>query len=319
MWAGFVSQPLTKKLFPTPKASDTEAESERVLKDHETLAGYYPIAALTVACGALLVPEIGSGGGSHALFSIPHPTTFLVAAIISGALNVGLFYFFIKALRYGDLSIIASSQALNPVLALPVSFAAFALFPHIVSNPSISFAGFVGIMVVVAGIAINGFLQRAAKKQVSAPAGDWFAAHPFASALTSACFAALSINFDKIAVDAGNAFAAGVVTLGTVALITLVWILVQSGYARVHFIIKNHAKAFLIVGIVYGILIITFNLVLAENNVNYYGAIKRAVVVWSTLYGIYILSEGASSRDKLARLLVSLSILAGSFLIMWKG
>jgi hypothetical protein len=105
MWAGFVSQPITKKLFPTAKAADAGTESDLVLKDHETLAGYYPFAALTVACGALLIPILENQTGSIALFAIPHPLTFWVAAVIAGALNVGVFFFFIKALRYGDLSL----------------------------------------------------------------------------------------------------------------------------------------------------------------------------------------------------------------------
>lgn len=319
MWTGLIFQPLIKSAFPGMNHDMVRQDPARHLKDHEALMGYYPVVALVVGASSFVLSPMLFGTGMGALFLLHDATIFFAAALVSGVLNVGIFYFFNKALRYGDMSLVSAAQGLNPVFSIPLSFIFFAwLGSAYVSNPSVTAIGLAGIVVITLAVVVNGLLQ---KKRIAeaAPAEDWFAQHPLTSALASAVFAGVAVNVDKIAIDAGNPFLAGVVTMGTVALVTAAWTAWQSGSARVWYVFSAYRRAFLVVGVAYAVVIIVMNVTLYGHNVNYYAAIKRSSAVFGTVYGLYVLKEAYGMGNMALRLLTSAAIVAGTFLILFRG
>jgi len=317
MLTGFVMQPLVKSSFPGTRDSKVVREPQRHLQDHEVLMGYYAVAVLGVFIASLILSEPLLGKSIGSLF-VAGNAYFWLAAITSGVLNVGIFYFFNKALRYGDLSIVVVMQSLFPIAALPISFIFYNYLGWIIPDPSVSRWGIIGIALILGAVAFSGFTQKTSKKEFP-PENDWLAHHPRMSVLLSSLFAAVAVNCDKVAVSAGNPFLAGVVILGTVALVTFAWTTIRGGVARVQYVFSRYARQFLLLGFVYAGIIVVMNTTLLMGNVNYYGTVKTISLVFASFYGLYVLSEGIDIRQKFMRLLVSLVVVGGVFLIVVKG
>lgn len=313
-YTGIVQHPLNKSLFPGMEHPEIVQEPARLLKDHEALALYYPVSVIVIGLSAyILSPLLFSGATS--LFTIKS-MHFWWASVLSGILNVGIFYFFNKGMRYGDVSVVSTAWGFNPVIVLPVSFIVYAFVGGVVTSPTVSTLGFVGIVLVVGAIFVNGATQKKTTP-TTPPKGDWFAHHPFLSGLLGAgIIAPIAVNFDKVAVDAGNPFLAGMVTFATASVITLAWTMVESGWKRISYLIHVYRKELLVMGVAFAISNIAFNVTLYGQNINYYAAIKRSTVLWSTLYGIFMLREGGDARNKRIRLLVSLVLFLGVVLII---
>lgn len=309
MILGFVFQPLIKEKFPT--STD--------LKDHETLIGYYPVVALVVFLGAFIfAPALY---GSQTLLEIKS-VYFWWAVIGTGILNVFIFYFLTKGLRYGDISLVSVTQSLGPVFALPISFLIFLLLQNRapISNPNISFWGAVGIFATVIALILDSVMnKKRISNAISVPKNDWLAQHPILCGVLSALFGSIAINFDKVAIDSANPFLMGVLMALIVSIIAFIWTVKSGGLLRIKVIYSNYWKEFLLVGAVYGILILIMNITLVGHNVNYYGAIKRTSLVFSAFYGLYVLHEGVNFREKSTRFLVSIIVFIGIVLIIMKG
>ncbi len=319
MLLGWVHQPLIKQLFPGIEDPRIKTEPARHLTDYEVMVGYMAVTAAIVALASFLVAPLLLNQGYGALFEIKS-WHFWWASAATGVLNVGIFYFFNKGMRYGDQSLASAAWGLNSVVLLPSSFIFFGLLGGgVITNPQVSAAGFLGILCVSGAIAFNALTQKTTTFS-QPPTGDWFAHHPILSAyLGIGVIAPIAVNFDKIAIDAGNPFLAGVVTFGIVSLIAFLWICAVSGWKRIRYIFRTYSREYLIQGIVHGALCVVFNIVLLGHNINYYGALKRTSVVFGVLYGIWVLREGGTFKNKAARLFASITILIGVILIITKG
>lgn len=319
MLLGFVVEPLVKKSFPKPDSPTVQQHPELYLKDHEVLMGYYGVVALVVFLSAFVLSPVLYQ--TQLVFYVAN-RHFWWAVCITGMLNVGIFYFFNKAIRYGDISLVSITRGFVPVITLPISFVIYALvYPYIkLSVPSVSAWGFAGIVLVVGGLVLNVFQKKSSCKEVRhIPAGDWFATHPMLAGLLSACLAGFAINFDKVAADAANPFLLGIVVPIIVAFLTFLWTCFSSSLRRVATIFRIYGKSFLTVGFWYAMVTIVMNVAVFGHNVNYYGAVKRTSILFATVYGIAVLREGMNIRQKAVRLFVSTLIIAGVVLITLKG
>ena len=317
MITGFLFQPMAKDLFPKGNDPRLLENPGLKLKDHETLMGYYPLVALIVGLGGILISPLLFG--RQVTFEIKS-VHFWWATVGSGVLNVFIFYLFTKALRYGDVSLVSTTQSLVPIISLPLSYLAFALVGSGsgITSPTVSTLGFIGIVITVIAIAANGFLAKK-KTPEGAPEGDWFAHHPVLTGAISTVIAGVAVNFDKVAVDAGNPFLHGIIVPFVVFLICMGWTLAEGGWERVSFVFRNYRRTFLLMGIVYAAIILIMNTTLYGHNVNYYLAIKRVSVVFGAFYGIYVLREGGTPQEKFVRILTAMTVILGLFLITLKG
>lgn len=315
---GFLFQPLVKEKFPSAKDSRVIADPRLHLKDHETLMGYYPFVALVVFLGGLLSSHMLYG--DTIIFEVKS-AAFWWATAITGVLNVFVFYFLTKGFRYGDLSLVSTTQAMSPLFVLPISIVAFALFGSIapLPNPTVSRVGLAGILLTVIALVLNVLAGKKTPIKTSPPPGDWFAHHPVLSGLLGTLIGSISVNFDKISVDSANPFLAGILTMLIVAVITTAWTYAASGWRRVGFVFAQYAKPFLLVGLAYGAVILVMNITLYGANVNYYAAIKRTSAIFGIFYGMYVLREGMSARDRWIRIAVGILVIAGVFLITFHG
>lgn len=315
---GFLFQPMVKALFPSTKDPRIIADPRLHLKDHETLMGYYPIVALIVLLGGLVTSN--ALYGSNIIFEIKS-VHFWWATATTGVLNVFIFYFLTKGLRYGDLSLVSVTQAMSPLFVLPISFAAFALLGGIapIANPSVSTAGMFGILLTVVALVLNVIAGKKTPVTTAPPVGDWFANHPVFSGLLGTFIGSVAVNFDKIAIDSANPFLAGILTMLVVSVITTAWTYADGGFERIAFVFKKYAKAFLLVGLAYGAVILVMNITLYGANVNYYATIKRTSALFGIIYGMYVLREGLGAKDKVMRIAVGILVIAGVLLITLKG
>lgn len=313
---GAVFEPLVKELFPRASREETKEEPRKVLLDYETLSGYYPVALLTIVIGSLLA-GVFFLEDALVLTEVGSASAFWTTALLSGVINIFIFYFGTKALRYGDLSLVSMTAGLAPLLTLPVSFVAYRVFAGSapLQDPSVSLLGLVGILLIVSGLVLNVFADQKQKTTREAPEGDWFANHPVVSGMLSAGLASIALNFDKVAVEAGNPFLFSIVVTGVVAIGTTVFVLLKNGAPRLLFLWETHARSFLIVGAVYGTLVLAMALTLWGENVNYQEAIKRLSIIFATLYGAYVLFEGGTLRTKLIRIAVAVCAVIGIVLI----
>lgn len=314
MGAGF--EPLVKERFPKVSPDEANQSPARLLKDYEPLAGYYPIACATIIFGSLLVATFFLGA-PVAILSLPSASSFWFAALLSGVINIFIFYFGTKALRYGDLSLVSMTAGLAPLFTLPVSFLVYGMFGRVapITDPSVTFLGFIGILLIVCGLVINVFAEHRQGTPPLAPPHDWFARHPVVSGMVSASLASIAINFDKVAVEAGNPFLFSIVVTSVVSVGTLGFVFFRSGFSRIRYLFTHYRNSFFIVGSVYGALVLLMALTLWGENVNYQGTIKRLSIVFATLYGAWILGEGSTVRSKLVRIVVALASVAGIALI----
>lgn len=315
---GFLFQPLVKERFPSTKSPRVIADPRLHLKDHETLMGYYPIVAFVVLLGGLLTSH--TLYGSDIIFQIKS-VHFWWATATTGVLNVFIFYFLTKGFRYGDLSLVSVTQAMSPLFVLPISFAAFALFGSIapIANPSVSTAGMFGILLTVVALILNVIAGKKTPVTTAPPVGDWFAHHPVFSGLVGTFIGSVAVNFDKIAIDSANPFLAGILTMLIVSVITTAWTYADGGLERIAFVFKQYANPFLLVGLAYGAVILVMNITLYGANVNYYVTIKRTSALFGIIYGMYVLREGLSTKDKVMRITVGILVIAGVLLITLKG
>lgn len=321
MMIGFLFEPMTKASFPNENDSRVKENPELKLEDHEVMTGHYGFAALTVLVVSLIVSPLFYG--RQLLFEV-QSLNFVWAVIATGCLNVGIFYFFIKAIRYGDISQVSMLRGLIPILTLPISYLVYVFVGSsgVVSPPYVSWIGLLGIVLVVSAILVNVAAKGSKKKPVEISKlaiKDWFARHPVVSAGVSACFACFAINFDKVAVDSANPFLFGTITMLIIASITFVWVLQKKGWSRIRFLFKNYLSNFIKVGVVYGLIIICMNVGLFGNNVNYVGSTKRVSIIFATLFGVLILREGLSTKHKIVRVITSLLVVGGIFLMMMWG
>lgn len=321
MITGFFFEPLTKASFPKEDDPRVKENPELKLKDHEVMVGHYGFAALTILVVSLVISPLFYG---RQLFFEVRSWNFVWAVIATGCLNVGIFYFFIKAIRYGDISQISMLRGTIPVLTLPISYLVYLFVGSsgVVAPPYVSFIGFLGIILVVSAIMINIIAKGSKKKpiEISSLANtDWFARHPVVSAAVSACFAGFALNFDKVAVDSSNPFLFGVVCMLIITAFTFIWVLKKGGWGRIQFLFRNYLGNFIKVGIVYGLIIVCMNIGLYGNNVNYIGGTKRISIVFATLFGIFVLKEGLSPKHKIVRIATSLLVVGGIFLMAMYG
>lgn len=315
---GFLFQPLVKEKFPSHKDPRVNSDPRLHLKDHETLMGYYPIVALVVLLGGLLTSN--ALYGSNIIFEVKS-LHFWWATAATGVLNVFISYFLTKGFRYGDLSLVSVTQAMSPLFVLPISFAAFALLGGIapIANPAISTTGFVGILLTVIALILNIITGKKTPVTTSPPVGDRFAHHPVFSGLLGTFIGSIAVNFDKIAIDSANPFLVEILTMGIVSVITTAWTFCDGGLKRIIFVFKRYAKPFLLVGLAYGAVILVMNITLYGANVNYYATIKRTSALFGILYGMYVLREGLSGKDRAARIAVGALVILGILLITLKG
>ena len=317
MITGFLFQPMVKTNFPGLKDPRGTTNPNLNLKDHETLMGYYPVVALVLFIGALALSPILYGEQIILDLKSSH---FFWSILGTGILNVGIFYFLTKGMRYGDVSLVSVTWALSPVFVLPISIIVYQLIGASapIGNPSVSAAGFAGIIIAVAAVALS-VLANKRKPPDEAPKGDFFANHPVASGILATVIASVAVNFDKVAIDSANPFLAGIVMSLVVVAITLGWTLKQGGIERMRFVFKSYWREFLRVGLVYGAVILVMNVALFGANVNYYASIKRAAAIFGTFYGIYVLREGQNTGEKLLRIGVAVAVIIGIVLITLKG
>lgn len=321
MIRGFLFTPMTKASFPNEHHQKVKENPDLKLEDHEIMAGHYGFAALVVFIGALIISPLLYG--RQTIFEI-NSWHFIWAVIITGCLNVGIFYFYIKSIRYGDLSRVTVIGGLAPILMIPISYLVYFFLENsgTISSPNISLIGFLGIVLIVSAIIINALIKGSKKKpeEISTLAlKDWFARHPMVSALLAAVLASFGLNFDKVAIDSSNPFLAGTIFLLIVATITLIWIFFKKGWERIKFLFKNYLGNFVKVGFFYGLIIITSNIALFGNNINYVGATKRISIVFASLYGIFVLREGITLKHKIVRFITALLVVGGIFLITLYG
>ncbi|MSU56527.1 MAG: hypothetical protein EXS51_04470 [Candidatus Taylorbacteria bacterium] len=313
---GTVFEPLVKERFPKQDTDAIKKEPARLLTDYETLAGYYPVAFLAIVAGSLLSTTF-LFGGPEAIFRVASVPVFWLAAVLSGILNIFIFFFGTKALRYGDLSLVSVTAGVAPLLTLPISFATYQLFGDFapLQSPDVTTAGLVGISFVVGALAVNVLAERTQGSPPSAPKGDWFAHHPVISGILSASIASVALNLDKVAVEAGNPFLFSIVVTLIVAGGTCCFTLVRSGIQRLAFMWKTYRPSYLIVGTVYGVLVLVMALTLWGENVNYQGTIKRLSMVFATFYGAWVLGEGGTLKTKIVRIVVAVMAVLGIVLI----
>lgn len=319
MLLGFIVEPLVKKSFPKPDNPAVRQYPERYLEDHEILMGYYGVVALVVLFSAFFLSPIIYQ--TQIVFRVASGH-FWWAVCVTGVFNVGIFYFFNKALRYGDISLVSVTHGFIPVITLPISFGVYVLVhPYVaLTSPRVSVWGFMGILFVVGGLALNVFQKKPSVKAVrDMPEGDWFAAHPILSGLLSACFAGFAINFDKVAADAANPFLLGIFVPVIVMCITFFWTCFGSGFGRVAAVFRMYGKSFLVVGFWYAMVVIVMNVAVFGHNVNYYGAVKRVSILFATVYGISVLREGMNARQKIIRVFVSFLVIIGIVFITIMG
>lgn len=313
---GAVFEPLVKELFPRATKEDVAKNPARLLRDYETLSGYYPVACIAILLGSLLAGALFLED-AFALADVASSPAFFTAALISGVINIFIFYFGTKALRYGDLSLVSMTAGLSPLLTLPISFIVFQVFAGSapLESPNVSLFGLVGILLIVSGLILNVFADEKQKETREAPEGDWFAHHPVLSGMLAATLGSVALNFDKVAVEAGNPFLFSIVVTGVVALGTIAFGLIRNGLSRLLYLWKTHGRSFIIVGTVYGALVLVMAITLWGENVNYQGAIKRLSIIFATLYGAYVLFEGGTLRAKLIRIAVAIAAVLGIVLI----
>lgn len=321
MITGFLFEPLTKLSFPKEDDLRVKENPELRLEDHEVMTGHYGFAALTVLIASFIISPILYG--RQIILEI-QSWNCIWAILTTGCLNVGIFYFFIKAVRYGDISQVTMIRGLPILLTLPISYFVyyFVASSGAVSPPYITLFGFLGMILVLGGIITN-VLAKGSKKrpvEISSLANkDWFARHPVMSAVVSMSIASVAVNFDKVAVDSANPFLLGVAGLLIIATITFFWVLTKKGWKRIKFLFQNYLPNFIKVGIVYGLIIVCMNIGLYGNNVNYIVAAKSSTVVFAAFYGIFVLNEGLKLRHKIIRLATGLFIFGGIAIITFYG
>lgn len=316
---GAVFQPLLKEYFIRTDNPSVQNNRELLLTDYETLAGYYPVAFITIIIGSFFLSPVFFN--TQIFFTLNSPSIFWVAVLCTGMLNVLLFYFMNKAYRYGDLSLVSATWALSPVFAIPISFIAYQLLEDsaVLTAPGMSIGGIAGIAIILLSILGIGFIGRKQLPPAGALPNDWFTGYPVMSGILGSLIAAFAINFDKIAIEAGNPFLTVAVVAGTVALITGGITIARSGVARLIFIFTAYRKQFLILGALYGAILMIMALTLLGENVNYQGTIRRFSIVFAALYGIWILGEGGSFSNKTLRVLIALAAFSGVAIIAFFG
>ncbi len=317
MMTGLLFEPMTKASFPTGNDPRIKKNPELELEDHEVMIGHYGFAALTAFVIAVLISPLIYG--KQIILEV-RSLDFIWAVVTTGVLNVGIFYFFIKAVRYGDISQISMFRGLIPILTLPISYAVYNFVESsgFVTSPHVTGFGFLGIILVVGALFINIIIKGSKKKPVEISAlakEDWFAQHPVVSIIVSVCFACFAINFDKVAVDSANPFIFCVVVLLIIAAITFAWVVRKKGYKRIKFLFRNYLSNFIKVGMVYGTMVVCMNVGLYGNNVNYVGAAKRVSIVFATIFGVFVLREGMKPMHKIVRVVSSILVFAGIFIM----
>ncbi|TSC74951.1 MAG: hypothetical protein G01um101444_128 [Parcubacteria group bacterium Gr01-1014_44] len=315
---GFLFQPMLKTHFPSLKDSRVAVDPRFLLKDHEILMGYYPVVALVLFLGGLAISR--PLYGANILFEIKS-WHFWWATVATGILNVFIFYFLTKGFRYGDLSLVSVTQAMSPLFVLPISLAVFAWLGGKIpmANPAVSPAGFFGILITIAALALNISIGKKIPVTTSSPEGDWFASRPVISGLLGTFIGSVAVNFDKVAIDSANPFLMGIFMALIVSVITAVWTYAKGGWGRIIFIAKKYVRSFLLVGLVYGLVVLIMNVTLYGANVNYYATVKRTSAIFGIFYGIYVLKEGVNKKDRLVRVAVGVLVIFGILLITLKG
>ncbi|MCK5212047.1 hypothetical protein KAJ89_05070 [Candidatus Parcubacteria bacterium] len=318
--SGWLFVPMTKASFPQKTDQRLKDNPNLLLEDHEIMTGHYGFAALTALLVSLIISPLFYG--RQIIFDV-QSLDFTWAVCVSGALNVGIYYFFIKAIRYGDISQISIFQGLIPVLTIPVSYLMYYMLgrPTHISAPDVTTLGLIGIFLIVLATIANMLAQssKKSKKNKSSINLGWFSRFPQISAGISVLFASVSINTDKVAVDSGNPFIFAVVVLLIIAFITGIWVVKQKGISRLIFLFQNYLANFIKVGIVYGLCVVFMNVALYGNNVNYISATKRISIIFATLFGIIVLKEGITLKHKIIRLCSSVVIMVGIYLMVVKG
>jgi drug/metabolite transporter (DMT)-like permease len=276
---------------------------------------YYWFAALTVAIASFVLSPFLYG--TQILFFVTSGH-FWWAVCVTGVLNVGIYYCFNKALRYGDISVVSVMQCAVPVITIPVSYVLHDLLAGALpslTSPRVSAVGAIGIAVIVASSVAN-IIHAEKKKPSGAPVHDWLAQHPAYAALFGMAFASVAINFDKVAVDAANPFLMGVAALGIVAVVSTVHTALSRGFGRIVFVFKAYAREGIVVGLIYGVTALVMDIALYGHNVNYVVAIKRMSVVFATLYGLWVLREARMRSQKMTRLAICAGMVVGSVVVV---
>ena len=145
---------------------------------------------------------------------------------------------------------------------------------------------------------------------------SWLERHPMWTISFALLSAGIGLNFEKVSIDSSNPFLSGVVTSLIVTGIMTSITLMKGGLRRIKFVFKNYGRRFLVIGVVFGLAIIVFNVALYEHNINYYSAVKRSTMVFGTLYGIWVLKEAQGFSEKAWRLSISAVVLLGVFIIV---
>jgi multidrug transporter EmrE-like cation transporter len=82
---------------------------------------------------------------------------------------------------------------------------------------------------------------------------------------------------------------------------------------------RRHWKAYCLMGGTYAAIILIMNIALFGQNLAYYAVIKRVSIVLAALYGLYVLREGVSGKDRKTRILMSIIVFIGIALIAIGG
>lgn len=310
---GAIWEPGMKTKFPKEKAAALEQKGDAslVLNTQEAMHLYYATTALiAIAIGAMVCPtfygfELTKGIADH-------QTLAFIAT--TGLLNSCIFWFFDTGIRYGDISVVSATRGLIPVLALPVSYGLFSLYPEKMPSPHVSKLGLSGILLIVASLAINGY--RTKRKEADPDVPNWFAAHPITSGVIGACFASCAITFDALGVNAGgNPF---LVTCGMPMVVSFVmgfWCIKSTNLTRIKTLWAHYWREALWMGMYYALCTSAFNMSLLAENVNYQGGVKRTSIVFATIYGTLVLKEGEPAKRR-ERIVLSIMITLGVFMIM---
>lgn len=212
----------------------------------------------------------------------------LASAFVQYPLQI---YFYIRAIREGEISSVMPLVTLTPVFNIATSFFLVRELP--------STLGFVGI-----GIIVTGTYLLLKKK------GTHMERRPEIFMLLSVFLTALGSSFDKVAIGASTpiwyAFVGVVATTVSLGLYML--------FSRQHVHMKSIRPQFgnlVIVGLLFAVSYSTLELAFAAGPTSYVLAIRSGMFVLTALWGIFKLKESVSNR-KIAALAL---FVAGSVLL----
>lgn len=233
------------------------------------------------------------------------------------AVNIGISYFNVRALKLEDASIVIPLSATMPMFVIVLSWLMLGQFP--------SFLGRIGIILVALGsyllnlkgqtIELPSFVQKIVPERYHARASFYF--NPWLRlfhskgaqlALASAYLGAVAINFDSIYVLKSSPMTASMLDYSVLGLLFYGWSKYRGRWTNIP---KVLSRKIFVLGLFFGVGCVLMNASFFYGIVPYVGTLRRTQILWTVLLSAVFLKE----KHAFSRMLGAIVIFIGCVLI----